>query len=123
MMWTIHHDTLLCREILIEEPFKFKLGIREHRLCWDKIASNLNRIGNPHFWVDQRAVRDRFLKLERGFKQRMAEEECTSGISPPEPAELDTVVRDIVESGEEVQNDIARGGESAIESTRGLQSL
>ena len=66
-MWTSNHDTLLCREILIEEPFKFRLGTMERGQCWDKIASNLNRIGNPRFWVDQRAVRDRFLKLERGL--------------------------------------------------------
>ena len=99
MMWTSNHDTLLCRDILIEEPFKFKLGTRERGQRWDKIASNLNRIGNPHFWVDQRAVRDRFLKLERGLKRRMAEEERASGISPPEPTGLDTVIRDIFERG------------------------
>ena len=66
MMWTSEHDTLLCKEILVEEPFRFKLGTRESRNCWDEVANNLNKVGNPRFWVDQRAVRDRFLKLERG---------------------------------------------------------
>ena len=57
-MWTSNHDTLLYREILSEEPCKCKLGTREHGQCWDKIASNVNRIRNPHLWIDQRAVRD-----------------------------------------------------------------
>ena len=26
MLWTKNHDILLCREILVEEPYKFKHG-------------------------------------------------------------------------------------------------
>ena len=109
MVWTSEHDELLCREILVEEPYRFKLGTRERGQCWDKIASSLNRLGSPRFWVDKRAVRDRFLKLERAFKRKMAEEERASGISPPEPTDLDMAIRDIIDRGEEVQNDVARG--------------
>ena len=118
MMWTSENDVLLCREILVEEPFCFKIGTRERGQCWDRIASSLNTLGSPRFWVDQRAVRDRYLKLERGFKRRKAEEERASGITPPEPTELDMAIRDIIERGEEVQHEVARGEESAIEKER-----
>ena len=74
MTWTLEHDTLVCREILVEEPYKFKVVNQERGHSWDKVAINLNKIGQPHFMVDQRAVRDRFLKLERSFKVKMAEE-------------------------------------------------
>ena len=36
------HDELLCREILLEEPFRFKAGTRERGQVWDKIAHNIN---------------------------------------------------------------------------------
>ena len=29
MLWTKNHDILLCREILVEEPYKFKRGSSE----------------------------------------------------------------------------------------------
>ena len=115
MMWTSEHDTLLCREILVEEPFRFKLGTRERGNCWEKGANNLNKVGNPRFWVDQRAVRDRVLKLERGFKRKIVEEERASGISPPEPTEVETAIREIIERGEEAQNAVARGEQNAVE--------
>ena len=99
MTWTLGHDTLLCREILVEEPFHFKMGTREHGHVWDKVATNLNKIVEPRFSVDQRAVRGRFLKLERGFKKKMSEEECASSISPPEPTELEQAIQDIIERG------------------------
>ena len=118
MVWTSEHDELLCREILVEEPYRFKLGTRERGQCWDKIASSLTRLESPRFWVDQRAVRDRFLKVEKAFKRKMAEEERASGISPPEPTDLDMAIRDISERGEEVQNEVAKGEESAIDKER-----
>ena len=118
MVWTNEHDELLCWEILVEQPYYFKLRTLEHGQCWDKIASSLNRSGSPRFWVDQRTVRDRSLKLERGCKRKMAEEEGASGISPPEPTDLDMAIRDIIERREEVQNEAARGEESAIEKER-----
>eukprot|EP00795_Rhopilema_esculentum_P008078 gene8078-biopygen9216 len=60
--------------------------------------------------VDQRAVRDRFLKLERSFKRKMAEEERASGISPPEPTELEQAIQDIIERGTEAQAVMLRVG-------------
>ncbi len=48
----------------------------------------------PRFQVDQRSIRDRFLKLERNFKRKMAQDERASGIDSPE---LDVAVQDIVD--------------------------
>ena len=115
MICPIEHDTLLCREILVVEPYRLKLGTRECGNYWDKVASNFNKVGNPRFWVDQRAVRDRFLKLKRGFKRKMVEEERASGISPPEPKEVEIAIREIIEREEEAQNAMARGEQSAVE--------
>ena len=63
-------------------------------------------------------MRDRFLKLERGFKRKMVEEERASGISPPEPAEVETAIREIIERGEEAQNAVARREQNAVEKER-----
>ncbi len=47
MIWTNEHDLLLCREILLEEHFKYKVRPRERGKCWDKIANLLNAIEKP----------------------------------------------------------------------------
>lgn len=106
MLWTKNHDILLCREILVEEPYKFKHGSRERGHCWDTIATNLNSMKEEKFIVDQRSVRDRFTKLEKLHKRRMAEEQKASGISP-EIKEIDEALEDIVERTRDVQEQLA----------------
>lgn len=73
MTLTEEHDTLLCREILVEEPYTFKHGSREKGRCWDCIAQNLNRVEQPEFSVDQRAIRDRYVKLKKSYKKKTRE--------------------------------------------------
>ena len=107
MNWTYEHDVMLCREILVIEPFNFKYGSRERGQAWEKIAQNLNQGLAPKFNVDQRAVRDHSLKLERIFKRKIAEEERASGISP-ESTELDMAMEEIVEKSKEVKEDLNR---------------
>ena len=34
MAWTYEHDIFLCREILSDEPFRFKAGTREKGQAW-----------------------------------------------------------------------------------------
>ena len=118
MTWTLEHDTLLCRDILVEEPYQFKMGTRERGHSWD-----LNKIGQPHFMVDQRAVRDHFLKLERSFKRKMAEEELASGISPTEPTELEQAIQDIIERGTEAHAVMLRVGGQLLKRRRKLLNL
>ena len=67
MVGTEKHDVLLCREILVIEPYRFRTGTREKGQAWDKIAKNLNCIEGSRLVVEQRGVRERYAKLERNF--------------------------------------------------------
>ena len=81
MAWTYDHDILLCREILVEEPYKFKTGTRDRGQAWEKIANNLNQNNaDCRVIVNQRGVRDRYTILEKAFREKMAAEENASGI-------------------------------------------
>ena len=96
MVWTTKHDVALCREILAVEPYKNKVGSREKGQSWDRIATALNTYIEPRFSADQRAVRERFAKLEKYFKKKTASEVRASGISP-EITELDEAMENILE--------------------------
>ena len=56
MVWTAEHDDMLCREILVVNPFAgtkrrtIQLGAK-----WGTIAGNLNKI-EVYFKVDKRTV-------------------------------------------------------------------
>lgn len=58
--WTNRHDVLLCREVLVSEPFNFKERSPERGKSFEKIAYNLSIIHEPKFRVTSRAVRDRY---------------------------------------------------------------
>ena len=111
MNWTFQHGVMLCREILVVEPFRFKHGSRERGQAWEKIANFLNEIERPKFNVDQRAVRDHFLKLERAHKRKMAQEEGASGIST-ENTELDDAMEGIVGKSQAAEEEQGKVDES-----------
>ena len=81
MVWSAQHDVMLCREIVLAQPFQHKFGSRERGHTWDEVADQLSKISEPKFHVDQRAVRERYSKLEKGFKRKMAIEERASRIA------------------------------------------
>ena len=114
MSWTPEHDVLLCREVLLEEPFRFKRGSRERGQKWERIADNLNAVDRLHFSVDQRAVRDRCLKIERKFRQKVEKEERTGSINL-NPTELDHLMKDVVERSEAAHEDLERGEERSAQ--------
>ena len=105
--WTEEHDVVLCREILAQEPYAFKHGSRGRGRCWDQIAEALNKIEWPKYSVDQRAVRDRFVKVEKGYKRKTREELKASGIAPPEMSELDQALEEIIERKENAEQEKA----------------
>eukprot|EP00794_Sanderia_malayensis_P000660 gene660-1328_t len=76
-------------------------GSRARGQVWDSIAKALISSGHCRF-VDQRAVRDRFVKLEKTFKKKMALELRASGIDA-ERSELDQAMEEIVERSHEAQ--------------------
>ena len=96
MEWTNLHDVLLCREILVVEPYKAKPRTSQRGQLWNTIAEHLNKLAEPKFIVGQRSVRDRFKLLRDKFKRKIAVEERGSGISP-EMSELDTLLEEILE--------------------------
>eukprot|EP00795_Rhopilema_esculentum_P015927 gene15927-biopygen5310 len=118
MTWTKQHDVLLCREVLVVQPFQFRHGTHDRGQCWERIANNLNLVEHPHFIVDQRSVRDRFTKLEKDFKRKKASEERASGISPEEPDELDQALEDITETAREQQEQLLRGEEKRAQEVK-----
>lgn len=61
--------TLLCREILLHEPFKFKLKSAEEKEAWETSADNFNAIGDPKFKVTPTSVRDRYTYLYLSSKK------------------------------------------------------
>ena len=122
VVWTEQHDVLLCREILVQEPYKYKAGTRERGHTWDKIAHTLNMTVDMRFAVDQRGVRERYAKLENDFKRKMAAEERSSGISQ-QMTELDQAVECIIEQSEGAQEERACADErrkNMAERERGL---
>ena len=48
--------------------------------------------------MDQRAIRDRFVKLEKACKKKTIEELRASEIAPNEPSELDQALEEIIEN-------------------------
>ena len=80
MEWTQTHDTLLCREVLLEEPYKYKEGSNERGKKWTKIAEALNKSEDVKFKVTQRGVRERMERLQKKQTEKKKEEESASGI-------------------------------------------
>ena len=66
-IWKKHHDLLLLKEVVLEEPFKHNNGFKEKGASWSKIADVLTQHGMK---VTQRSVRERFDKLYSDFKER-----------------------------------------------------
>ena len=68
MLWNDQKDELLCREILLFEPCKFKARTREKSSSWKSIADNLNSLDG--FKVDARSVRERCGVMRLILKQK-----------------------------------------------------
>ena len=112
MIWTPEHDVLLCREVLIEEPYKHKHGSRDRGQKWDRIAETLNDVENLNFVVDQRAVRDRYIKIEKAFQRNLAKKGRSE--MNLNPTELDLLIEDVIEKSKAAQDELARGGETSV---------
>ena len=76
------------------------------------MANALNAVEGLRFVVYQRGVRERYAKLERNFKRKMAAEERASGITH-EKTELDDAIESIMERKEGGEEEIARRAESS----------
>ncbi|KAK3721670.1 hypothetical protein QZH41_013821 [Actinostola sp. cb2023] len=98
MFWTEEHDQMLCREILLVDPFSgTKKGTLQRGAKWSEIANQLMTMDQPKFKVDQRSVRERYNLLSQKFKKREREEQRGSGMDPPV---LTVAVEDLIEREE-----------------------
>ena len=59
--------------------------------------------------MDQRALQDRFCKLQKDFKQKRAFEERASGICPDELDKLEQALEDITEKEQDQQEQLGIG--------------
>lgn len=95
MEWKEEHDVLLCREMLVSQPFKFKERTVERGKIWDEIANRLNNCQTLKFRVNKRSVRERFKLIKEKFKRKIQDEEKASGIDVEPASELEQALEDI----------------------------
>ena len=77
---------LLCRELLLCEPYKFKSRSRESGQAWEFVASHLNDNKVPKFRVKERSVRDRAKLILKNYELKLKNEEKSSGIDVQQPS-------------------------------------
>lgn len=95
--WTEIHDTLLCREVLLEEPYKYQKGSNEKGKTWTEIAEALNKSEEVKFKVTQRGVRERMERLQKKHLEKKKEEESASGIAVDDVTELESLIDEIID--------------------------
>ena len=61
MVWNDNEDEMLCREVLLFEPYQFKPRSHERENAWKAIVENPNASVTCSFKVDARSVRERGL--------------------------------------------------------------
>ena len=75
MVWSTAHEEMLCREILVTDPFS---GTRKSTVArgtkWEEVAENLNKIKQIYFKVDKRAARDRYNLLSKELIKKLKRE-------------------------------------------------
>ena len=96
MYWAEEHNITLCRDVLFQNPYKYKTGSPQRSETWRKIADILNKCATPQFNVDHRAIWDHINILVNKHKKTIRAEERPSGISPDEPSELDELIQQII---------------------------
>lgn len=92
----------MCREVLLNKPYKFRPRSPERGQVWDKIAKQLIMIEQPVFRVTARSVRDRFSLLSTKQAQKLREEDRATGIDV-QHTELDGLLEEILEREKEAK--------------------
>ena len=64
------HDALLCCEVLLEEPYKYKKGSNERGKRWTEIAEDLNNSEEVKLKVTQRGPRERMERLQKKHMEK-----------------------------------------------------
>jgi len=97
MVWSALHDEMLCREILVVDPFT---GTNKSTVArgtkWEEVAQNLNKIQEVYFKVYKRAVRDRYNLLSKELRTKLKTEERESGIET-DMTEVEVALEELIE--------------------------
>ena len=81
--------------------FSFKKGSVATGERWESIAEKLNEVKTLSFHLkDKRAVRDRWVLLQKKYKAKMHQEETASGISVNDMSEIDVLLEELVRKEE-----------------------
>lgn len=122
MVWSDDKDEILCREILLFEPYKFKVRSHQRGNAWQAIADNLNSLETMDFRVDKRAVRDRYNTIKANFEVRQRQERAATGISP-EVKLLDLALEDIIQRENESTAEIEKENKKNEEERKLAESI
>ena len=97
-MWSNEHDIVMCREVLIVEPYRFKIRGPERGKAWESLAETLNEMSSlsSKFKVTARSVRARCNLLTKKMQAKLKSEEKASEIDV-ETTELDNLLEEILE--------------------------
>ncbi|XP_022806582.1 uncharacterized protein LOC111343667 [Stylophora pistillata] len=97
MEWTEDHDVILLREILASDLFSFKNGSFARQERWESITEKSNQVKTLCFHLkDKRAVRDRWVLLQKKYKAKMHQEQTACGISVDDMSEIDVLLEEFV---------------------------
>ena len=88
--------TVLLREFLATEPFKYKPRTQQRSNLWNCIVDHLNDVKDPAFSVTQRAIEDKFNLLKDKFIAKKKEQDKASGIDV-EVTEIDVPLKEIID--------------------------
>jgi len=101
-VWSKAHDILFCRDLLLSEPFTYKVRNNERKKAWESITDNLHCIQEHKFKVSLRSVRDRYTYLTTKKSAQLKEEFKASGIEVVE-TELDILLEEILDKEKEAK--------------------
>lgn len=102
MFWTDRHDVILCREILIHNPFQYKKSSIQRGQVWNDIAERLVAVDEVRFKsdLDRRGVRDRYNLLANKLRRKLKDERKASGIET-DMSEVEVALEDLIEREDE----------------------
>ncbi|CAH3124319.1 unnamed protein product [Porites lobata] len=102
MFWTDRHDVILCREILIHNPFHYKKSSIQRGQVWNDIAERLVAVDEERFKsdLDRRGVRDRYNLLANKLRRKLKDERKASGIET-DMSEVEVALEDLIEREDE----------------------
>ena len=103
MMWNDNKDEMLCREVVLFEPYQFKLQSHERRNAWKPIVENLNPSVIRSFKIDASSVRGRLTGIVAKHKQKNKDELNAYGDSP-EHTSLKEALEETNKKMEEAEN-------------------